>query len=57
MFDFWDYRLSYHIRLLKFHHCIKLGSENFNDSEFSPQNEIQNGGRRRHLEFTSGDYF
>ena len=56
MFDFWDYRLSYHIRLLKFHHCIKLGSENFNDSEFSPQNEIQNGGRR-HLEFTSGDYF
>jgi len=58
MFDFrkLDYWLSYHIRLLKFHHCIKFGAENFNDSEFMPQNKIQNGGRR-HLEFTSGVYF
>jgi len=30
--DFW---LSHHIRLLKFHHCIKFGAENFNDYEFS----------------------
>ena len=46
-----DYWLSYHIRLLKFHHCIK-----FDDSEFIPQNEIQHDGHRD-LEFTSGDYF